>query len=246
VVQGVYWLYGRFRKNNIVFKTTLIRPNPEKENYDHCILPGGEIIPIANPVLMEEKPKNGAGAFYNITFTVTNNTNKELLIDKIEAYLVKYETFPEKYIVARGPQVVLRPIDLYLKLDPDKDIYDLLGDKCISIEAGKTEHQFLVWVCGIQPGIYRFKIRIVSRIAGNENKIIESDMLYSYSVPEKPEKAVYLFGYRKKIANDPIFREIFTLLKKPTAEFKTITSSWGKYKFIEPPGGMAKYYRPKR
>jgi hypothetical protein len=242
IIQGSHWAFEKLRRENIIFKTTNISPTIEKENYDHCMFQGGIIIPIANPVLKGENPVEAAGPRYNIIFTVTNNKNKELLIDRIEAYLLTYDKLPEKYIVTKGHQAVLRPINLYLKLNPNQNIYELMNNSIISIESGKTEHIFRVWVCSEISGIYKFKIRIIGRIGGNKEKIIDSDKLYVYCVPGKDHKAVCFFAYRKKLSNDPIYKELNGLLDKPIDEFKNITSNWKDKKIIMPPGGIEKYY----
>ncbi len=231
LIVGVESLIDRFDQGEVIFKTVDVFPNINDRTYDLMVLSGGEVIPLANPVPEGEEPKEASGPRNNIEFTLTNSTKNEVLIDDIEANLVEYERVPDKNIVTRGPFAVLRPIDLFLKLQPNRERYELLRGKYVSIASGMTEHVFRVWVSGSEPGVYRFKINIKMRLGGVDNQTTESDMLYSFAVPEEnsPE-CNYLYRGKK---DDPNFAEILRIADKPLDEFKQITASWGKYKLMD-------------
>jgi hypothetical protein len=233
LLQGIDWIKNKFTEGEIVFKTTNIFPDVNNDNYNFCILPGAQVVPIVNPTLEEEQPKEASGPRYNIIFTVTNKANQELLIDDIKASLVEFHRLPEKCIVTNGPHAVLRPIDLYLNLDPNQNSYEMLKERYISIEGGKTEHVFTVWVAGKEPGIYKFKISIIGREGGNNRKVIESDIIYEFAVPEYSKSPQCFFTYGDRTKDDPNFQELFQIIDKPMNEFADITSGWGKFKILD-------------
>lgn len=220
-------------EEEVVFRTTYVLPDVNEDTHDLCVFPGKVVVPIANPEVEGEGIKEAAGPRYNIIFTVTNKSNEELLVDGIEAYLTGFQRLPEKYIVTIGPHAVLRPIDLYLNLNSSQSSYDMLEGRYLSIESGKTEHVFKVWVSGEEPGIYQFKIRILGREGGNKEKVIESDEVYEFVVAdyESSPKCLFLYGDRNK--NDPNFEELFKIADMPIKDFKEITSKWGEFRITD-------------
>lgn len=233
VILNISGVWDRFFPHeDIVFRTTDIFPNPADHAYPLGILSGGEIVPIANPLPDESAPTEVWGPPDNILFTVTNNSRQELLVDKIEAILTEYQNIPEKCIYTCGAFDVLRPIDLLLVLSPEQNKYDLSRGKYLAIAGGKTEHVFQVWVAGLEPGIYEFKIQLRGRIGGTKELVIESDSTYSFLVPDWSKGALSVFLYDGDV-NDPNFRELIGIIDKPLSEFKQIVSGWGEYKLLD-------------
>ncbi|MFC1909262.1 hypothetical protein ACFLXD_05350 [Chloroflexota bacterium] len=232
-LQGIDWLKEKVIDGEIVFKTMQVSPDVNKDNYDLVILPGAQVVPIVNPVLEGEQPEEASGPRYNIIFTLTNKAKQELLVDEVEAYLINFQRLPEKYIVTMGPHAVLRPIDLYLNLNSSQISYEMLKGRYLSIESGRTEHVFTVWVSGKEPGIYQFKLRMKGREGGNKERVIESDKIYTFAVPDYEDSPPCMFLYSDRTKEDPNFQELFQIVDKPKVEFEEITLSWGEYKLID-------------
>jgi hypothetical protein len=221
-----------FPHEDVVFRTIHISPDPKSDTYPLCILPGPEILPVTSPLPDENTPTEMFGGLSNIAFTVTNNTQHELLVDNIEATLIQYESMPDKCIYTSGPMAMLVPIDLLLILSPEQTEYDLLRGKYLSISSGKTEHVFKVYVAGREPGVYRFKIRLRCRIGGEIDQVVESDATYSFVVRDMSKCAECSFFYKADQC-DPAFEELSNIVNKPLDEFKQTTSNWHPLELID-------------
>ncbi|MCD6226724.1 MAG: hypothetical protein J7J93_02940 [Candidatus Aenigmarchaeota archaeon] len=187
VAVNIWLLIEKFQKKfsgNVIFKTTYIWPNPEEKTYPMCIIPK-RMVPITiSP--KEEKIEPGgevSNRCAQIEFTITNNYQENVLIEKIRVILVRYEEIPDKCIITQGPLLTLMPFKLWVNLVPFQKIYELLRENIIEIPSKETEYFKLV-ITAEKTGIYTFKIEIHCRIKGKKEKVIESDILYSVALPD--------------------------------------------------------------
>jgi len=188
VVINILLLIEKFQKKflgDVIFKTTYIWPNPEERTYPMCIIPK-RMVPVTISS-KEEKIELKSGEVSNrcarVEFTITNNYEENILIEKIRVVLIRYEEIPDKCIITQGPLLVLTPFNLWVNLVPFQETYELLKENIIEIPSKETEYFKLV-ITAEKIGIYIFKIKIHYRIKGKKEKVIESDVLYSVALPD--------------------------------------------------------------
>ena len=230
-------IYNVFPHGEAIFKTIRITPDPEETNYPLCLVPGQKPIPVtislseATSEEIQKRPRywpKDATAFSNATgnieFIVINNSNRNVIIEKIDAVLLKYEPMPDRCFKTVGPMFALIPVELFLDLGPDKKVYDISRQKVFEIDKGESNHLFIVYVTCAKPGIYQFRLTLNCRIGGTKRVKIDSDQLYTFALPDNKKcKQIEVELSFFDIDSDKAFSKLKEIVNWPPGKFKNLT-----------------------